>query len=112
MRVLIAVLVLIFSLQSWTKADDIRDFQIEGMSVGDSSTKAIFYKLNSGDLIVVTGESWIEKKEKIPWIEKKEKTPWITKKTQWISLKNSNNDLVFISLLPLAFLILYMKRNL
>ena len=36
MRVFIAVLVLIFSLQSWTKADDISDFQIEGMSVGDS----------------------------------------------------------------------------
>jgi len=36
MRVFLAVLVLIFSLQSWTKADDIRDFQIEGMSIGDS----------------------------------------------------------------------------
>ena len=36
MRIFIVVLVLIFSLQSWTKADDIRDFQIEGMSVGDS----------------------------------------------------------------------------
>ena len=30
------LLILIFSFQSWTKADDIRDFQIEGMSVGDS----------------------------------------------------------------------------
>ena len=36
MRVFITVLVLIFSLQSWTKADDIRDFEIEGMSIGDS----------------------------------------------------------------------------
>ena len=36
MRVFIAVLVLIFSLQSWTKADDIRDFEIEGISIGDS----------------------------------------------------------------------------
>ena len=36
MRIFLAVLVLIFSLQSWTKADDIRDFQIEGMSIGDS----------------------------------------------------------------------------
>ncbi len=36
MRVFITVLVLIFSLQSWSKADDIRDFQIEGMSIGDS----------------------------------------------------------------------------
>ena len=37
MRVFIAVLVLIFSLQSWTRADDIRDFEIEGISIGDSA---------------------------------------------------------------------------
>ncbi len=36
MRIFIAVLVLIFSLQSFTKADDIRDFEIEGMSIGES----------------------------------------------------------------------------
>ena len=36
MRVFIVVLVLIFSLQSGTKAEDISDFQIEGMSIGDS----------------------------------------------------------------------------
>jgi len=36
MRVFIAVLVLIFSLQTWTKADDITDFEIEGISIGDS----------------------------------------------------------------------------
>ena len=37
MRVFIIILVLIFSLQSWTKADDISDFEIEGMSIGDSA---------------------------------------------------------------------------
>ena len=37
MRLFITVLILIFSFQSWTKADDIRDFEIEGMSVGDSA---------------------------------------------------------------------------
>ena len=36
MRVFVAVLILILNLQSWTRADDIRDFQIEGMSVEDS----------------------------------------------------------------------------
>jgi len=36
MRIFITVLVLIFSFQSWTRADDIRDFEIEGMSIGDS----------------------------------------------------------------------------
>ena len=36
MRLFIAVLVLIFSFQSLPKADDIKDFEIEGMSIGDS----------------------------------------------------------------------------
>ena len=36
MRIFLAVLVLIFSCQSWTKADDIKDFEIEGISIGDS----------------------------------------------------------------------------
>ena len=36
MRVFITVLVLIFSFQSWTKADDVRDFEFDGMSIGDS----------------------------------------------------------------------------
>ncbi len=36
MKVFITVLVLIFSLQSWLKADDISEFEIEGISIGDS----------------------------------------------------------------------------
>ena len=39
MRLFIAVLVLIFSFQSLPKADDIKDFEIEGMSIGDSALK-------------------------------------------------------------------------
>ena len=34
---LILAVLIIFCLQSWTKADDISDFQIEGMSIGDSA---------------------------------------------------------------------------
>jgi len=37
MRVFITVLVLIFSFQSCTKTEDISDFEIEGMSIGDSA---------------------------------------------------------------------------
>ena len=33
---LFLVLVLNFSLQSWTQADDIREIEVEGMSVDDS----------------------------------------------------------------------------
>ncbi len=36
MRVFLTVLVLIFGLHSWTKADDLKDFEIEGISIGDS----------------------------------------------------------------------------
>ena len=39
MRIFIGILILIFSLQSWTQADDIRDFQIEGMSLYESGLK-------------------------------------------------------------------------
>ena len=35
-KIFISVLIIIFGLQSWGKADDIRDFEIEGMSLGDS----------------------------------------------------------------------------
>ena len=37
MRIFLSILVLIFSLQSFTKADDISEFEIEGMSIGDSA---------------------------------------------------------------------------
>ncbi len=37
MRVFLTVLILIFSLQSWIKADDITDFEIEGMSLYESA---------------------------------------------------------------------------
>ena len=36
MKRLLLVLILTFNFQSFTNADDIRDFQIEGMSIGDS----------------------------------------------------------------------------
>ena len=37
MNRLISILILMFSFQSWANADDIRDFQIEGISIGDSA---------------------------------------------------------------------------
>ena len=36
MKRFLIILILIFTLQTSSQADDIRDFQIEGMSVGDS----------------------------------------------------------------------------
>jgi hypothetical protein len=37
MNKLLLFVIIILSFQSWSKAEDIRDFQIEGMSIGDSS---------------------------------------------------------------------------
>ena len=37
MRNFLLILILTFSFQSLSKADDIRDFEIEGMSIGDSA---------------------------------------------------------------------------
>ena len=36
MKKILTILILIFTLQTPSLADDIRDFQIEGMSIGDS----------------------------------------------------------------------------
>ena len=36
MRIFLSTLILIFSLQSLSKADDLKDFEIAGMSIGDS----------------------------------------------------------------------------
>ena len=37
MKRFILMIILILNLQSWTRADDISDFEIEGMSIGDSA---------------------------------------------------------------------------
>ena len=37
MKKLFIIIIIFISFQSWTKADDIRDFEIEGMSIGDSA---------------------------------------------------------------------------
>ena len=37
MNRLLLILILIFNFQSWTKADDIKDFEIEGMSINKSA---------------------------------------------------------------------------
>ena len=36
MKIFVLLLILITGVQSWTKADDIRNFEIEGISIGDS----------------------------------------------------------------------------
>jgi len=47
MRILLSALVLILSIQSWTKAADISDYEIEGISIGDS----LFKHMNINEII-------------------------------------------------------------
>ena len=44
MRLFLSILVFIFTIQSSTKADDIKDFELEGISIGDSLLN--FYSIN------------------------------------------------------------------
>ena len=37
MKIFLSILILIFCFQSWSKANDIKDFEIEGISIGDSA---------------------------------------------------------------------------
>ena len=89
MRVILLVIILIFSLQSWANADNLPVF-------------------------VKSENNWIQKKEKDEWITKKDKKKWITKKDtkEWITKKaGTTNDLSYITLLPLAIIIIYIKRT-
>ena len=46
MRNFLLILILTFSFQSLSKADDIRDFEIEGISIGDSLLARLFLLKN------------------------------------------------------------------
>ena len=53
MRIFLFVFILFLSLQSFTKANDIKDFELEGLSLGDSllnffNKKQITTEMNSG----------------------------------------------------------------
>ena len=64
MKRLLLILILTLSFQSSTKANDIRDFEIEGMSVGDSlleyfSEKEINKKINSKSTYRYTNNAYV-----------------------------------------------------
>tara|TARA_Y100000996_G_scaffold406729_1_gene383457 strand:- start:2140 stop:2712 length:573 start_codon:yes stop_codon:yes gene_type:complete len=51
MNRLFLILILTFFFQSWTEADDISDFEIEGMSVGDSALEYFSDKVLNKNII-------------------------------------------------------------
>ena len=67
MRILLSLLILTLIFQPWTKADDIKDFEIEGMSIGDSALdyftkdqlfndKTYYYKDDRYAGVIIFGE--------------------------------------------------------
>ncbi|MDC6479714.1 hypothetical protein PQY92_02395 [Candidatus Pelagibacter sp.] len=69
MKKLFIIIIIFISFQSWTKADDIRDFEIQGLSLGDSllqmyskkeikellKTASNFYPSSKKYLLLATG---------------------------------------------------------
>ena len=65
MRIFLSALILIFSLQSFAKAEDISEFEIEGMSVGDSllkylSKEEIENKINKPTTFKYKNEKYVQ----------------------------------------------------
>ena len=83
MRIFLTLLILIFNFQSMTVADDIRDFEIAGFSIGDSlldhfSRKKIekekFFEAEQGNNKEVARFYIREKKDNYDWITMSYKT--------------------------------------
>jgi len=65
MKRLLLILILTLSFQSWTKADDISDFEIEGMSIGDSlldyfNEDLIKEEMNSSTVFIYKDNKFID----------------------------------------------------
>ena len=59
MRIFFVAVIIIFKIQSWSIADDIKEFEIEGMSIGDSLLKFMNKKIEKMiyNIIQVTANS-------------------------------------------------------
>ena len=51
MKKLFIIIIIFISFQSWTKADDVRDLEIEGMSLGDSLLEFLEHDIENNVLI-------------------------------------------------------------
>ena len=98
------LIVLVFTnLNLDKKADETSNILFKSISIADNLP-----------VFVKSENNWIQKKEKDEWITKKDKKEWIIKKDSkaWITKKeDKTNDLAYITLLPLAIIIIYIKRT-
>ncbi len=102
MQKTLLILLVLMNVNLPIKANDILDIEIKSFTTPEHLM-----------LLVKNENNWIQKKEKDEWIIKKDKKNWITKKEnkEWVTRKkNQKNDLAYITLLPLAIIIIYIKR--
>ena len=97
MRLFISVLVLILTLQSFTKADDIRDFQIEGISIGDSALD--FF---SEDQIQNNSKNYYTNNKFIP-VQNDNMPFFETYDAVDFAYKNNDNNYTIVSLVGILF---------
>ena len=71
MRIIIIIITLFINLQSLTKADDIRNFEIEGMSLGDSALN--FFTKSEIDKSIEEMPQYPNDEYKIAYIQKSKK---------------------------------------
>ena len=57
-KIFLSILLLIFSFQSWSKADDVSEFEIEGMSIGDSALDFV-----KKDYLLAHKKDWFKSNE-------------------------------------------------
>ena len=91
MKIFLSILIIIFSFQSSTNADDIRDFEIEGISIGDS---ALDYFSNN-ELKKSTDESATDRKYIVKSFFNRE---WILYEAIQISYKNSDKNKIIVGI--------------
>ena len=89
MRIFLSVLILIFSLETLTKADDIRDFEIEGVSIGDS----LLNFASENEIKKAKSNHQYPNDKYIMYDYDKLVTP---KKYDWISVTTKKNDKKYI----------------
>ncbi len=88
MRIIIIIIIFIINFQSLTKADDIRDFEIEGMSLGDSALN--FFTKSEIDKSVEEMPQYPNDEYKIAYIQKSKKYNF--KNYQGITFYFKKND--------------------
>lgn len=88
MHIFLSILILCFSIQSWTQAEDISEFEIEGMSLGDSALN--FFTKYEIDKSVEEMPQYPNDEYKIAYIQKSKKYDF--KSYQGITFYFKKND--------------------